>query len=286
MGRSRRLKKRNLLRKDKVLPKEKVLEDPQMLRDMIGTALYDRVMEWNDSGAAEALQIAETRRKAMEIKKPCWVPKLNDELYLCHVDWNIKESGEACTMPVSAVASADEAHNEPCSSSLPPLNTESKEVNESASITGSHNQSPDTRAVLGASINAPLMVDAVLEQSADGVRLVVDGLPVEPSGWDDADFRAPDEPFLVEAVLEDFGDGQRLLVGGLPVQPSWDEADSDWSQLRWPGHNVESHNQVWTDYSSRHICISDKQSRWHNSCYHNNNGSKNVYQGHHFMTAF
>ncbi|MCO5572925.1 hypothetical protein L7F22_026686 [Adiantum nelumboides] len=289
MGRSRRFKRRSPLRKGKVSFIERAL-DAETLRDTIGTALYDRVMQWNDSGAAEALQVAEQRRKAKEIKKPCWVPKLNDELYIGTVDWNTKESGEVCAMPKSAVAFADESLWEPCRTILASV-PESERDEENSLGLGLHNSSNILYdpAVLETSIDTPLMVDAVLEHSADGLRLLVGGWPVEPSGWDEVDSQCVDGPCIVEAVLEDFGNGQRLLVGGWPVQPSWDELDTNWSQLGWdkPLTKHKCWDQTHADsFTEGHVnCFSGQQAHWQGSWYPGN-ASNSLYQGRQFMTAF
>ncbi|KAI5084190.1 hypothetical protein GOP47_0000359 [Adiantum capillus-veneris] len=304
MGRCRRFKKRSPLCRGRVSSIERAL-DAETLRETIGMALYDRVMQWNDSGAAEALQVAEQRRKAKEIKRPCWVPKLNDELYIGTVDWNTKESGEACSMPKSAVAFADETFGERCSTLMPSLPRESEQRKESCPALGLYDSPISAirvsgfveyeQAVLEGSIDTPLMVEAVLEHCADGLRLLVGGWPVEPSGWDEVNSQCADGPCIVEAVLEDFGDGQRLLVGGWPIQPSWDELDTNWSQLGWDGHSVKvptcaKEPKCWDPHIDRfskgHInCFSGQQLGWQGSWYPGN-ASNSLHQRPHFMTAF
>lgn len=277
MGRTKRFKKRSPQRRGRVSSVGLAL-DVETLRDTIGKALYDRVMLWNDSGAAEALQVAEQRRKAKEIKKPCWVPKLNDNLYIGPVDWNMKESEEVCTLPKSAVAYAGEFCGEPSNTYMPLLPREEleqgKESSPALELCESSSMWYD-RAVLDASIDAPLMVDAVLENCADGLRLLVGGWPVEPTGWDEVDSEFLDGPCVAEAVLEDFGDGQRLLVGGWPVQPSWDELDTNWSQLGWDRDKSKCCEHMHADRSWK------GGTGWYPG-----NGCSSLYQGRHFMTAF
>eukprot|EP00250_Pteridium_aquilinum_P023119 c26232_g1_i1 orf=191-730(+) len=178
MGRSKRFKQKSAPPKAKVLctgrffSMERFL-DAQTLRDTVGTTLYDRIMQWNDSGAAEALRAAEQRRKATEIKKPCWVPKLKNDLYIGSVDWGMKESEELCNMPKSAVSFAKELCGEPCDMNKLSPSRESAESKVNFSIVGSkrtrENLAPDlwdNGVVLNTSIlDAPFMVDAVLEHS-------------------------------------------------------------------------------------------------------------------------
>lgn len=290
MGRSKRFVKKNSHRKGAFLSMEEIL-DCESLRETVGTALYDRVMQWNDSGATEALQAAQQRQKARERRKPCWVPKLKNDLYIGTVDWDKEESEEACNMPMSAVALAMElCGEEPCErNGFPPLEDSEQGV-EKLAFAGSVNaregvipNALDNRAVLLTSIDVPFMVDAVLENCVDGQRLLVGGWPVEPSGWDDSDAELPagvDAPWLVEAVLEEFEDGQRLLVGGWPVQPSWDQLDTNWSQLGWeaykPKHDEQYHlNSFWG---------TGGQSGWQDSSWYPGKLSSSFHQEY-YMTA-
>lgn len=263
--------------------------DAESLRDTVGTALYDRIMQWNDSGAAQALQAAEQRQKAKEIKKPCWVPKLKNDLYTGSVDWGTQESEEVCNMPKSAVAFAEELHGEPCDKDeLSPQSVESAESKENFCIEKPAPDVWDNGPVLNTSIDVPLMVDAVLERSADGLRLLVGGCPVEPSGWDDMDSELPDAPCLVEAVLEEFEDGLRLLVGGWPVQPSWDELDTNWSQLGWDAHKPKYGDVDCMDnFSGRRTqCFSKWYPGWQDSSWCLGKLGNSFSRGEYYTTAF
>eukprot|EP00249_Psilotum_nudum_P013904 c24576_g1_i1 orf=90-1334(+) len=78
------------------------------LPDLIGHELYDKIMEWNDSGSFEALEAAQMRERATKQRQPRWLPKLKVDLYVDKVDWELPASIEACDMPLSAAEAYEE----------------------------------------------------------------------------------------------------------------------------------------------------------------------------------
>ncbi|XP_024542228.1 uncharacterized protein LOC112350374 isoform X1 [Selaginella moellendorffii] len=80
--------------------------------DASSAALYlpeiDNVMQWDDSGALEALQFSRERKRARDLNLPCNVPSLKPDVFNEKIDWNTKpgklskEAAEAWAFIVEA----------------------------------------------------------------------------------------------------------------------------------------------------------------------------------------
>lgn len=225
--------------------------DPVEFRAAVGDDVYNRIMQWNDSGAVEAMHAAEERRMARERKKPCWVPKLKGNLFIGEVDWDKKDSGEICEVPQSAVALAEQLLQDQQNTSL------------ADGLHGEQGGQQSSPAALPPLI--PAIVDELHHIKPSGWGEVDESYIIKPSDWGELEDLHPIEPSgwgelvgdangpifsasvhsatLAEAVLEDSVDGQRLLVGGQPFEPSgWDQLDPSWPQLGWdpPGLHAKA----------------------------------------------
>lgn len=218
------------------------------LRESVGDDLYYRIMQWNDSGAAEALKAAQQRRIAKAKGKPCWVPKMKTDMYIGKVDWDKRDSGDAYYIPLSAGALAEE------------LFCETYEVDRLDTQQDGHQS-----AYSGSQLSKPTMEKLH---------------PIKPTAWGDVAaeaeakiFSTPmDSPTLAEVVLEESVDGQRLLLNGRPLEPSgWDQLDTNWPN--WP--------QFGWDPSGL-IIEAKAQSGWQDTQFYHASGLYNVYQSNSF----
>eukprot|EP01018_Ginkgo_biloba_P029408 Gb_03472 [translate_table: standard] len=116
---------------------------------------FEPVLQWDDSSALEAFQIAKQRYWASRNGLHFEIPLPSPDLYIDDVDWNLHEQ-EGCDLPERKNSSSEEEHKRPYCRRGKRERYQGRRRNMSRQATREHRQASDLNGPYSANISVPV----------------------------------------------------------------------------------------------------------------------------------